>query len=235
MGPKAISISGVPSEVSMFQKHLGPAVATTSLHVNAWYHGGEHLEHAVIEVLGDIARRQIYFPDAADLKIALRSTLDGTAVDALSLTTESLVHWVIKQILVCPINWTLVCRGISASIQEVPNNTMSKFTVVSFGPSSESLFAELKGNSYASNLDLVDLSPFKSSRLDAWSTNSNDIAIVGMGVNFPKGNDTKEFWTTISEGLSAVSEVSVSSNGSSILCSWQCNLWPIVVGIQTLP
>ena len=209
MSPKAISISGVPSEVSIFQKHLGPAVATKVLHVNAWYHGGEQLEHTVSEVVGDVARRHICFPDAVDLKIALRSTLDGTAVDALSLKTETLVQWVVKQIVVCPIDWTLVCRGIAASLQEVQNDLTTEFTILSFGPSSESLFAEFKGTSDASNLNLVDLSPFRSSRSDTWPTDPNDIAIVGMGVNFPRGSDTNEFWTTISEGLSAVSEVSV--------------------------
>ena len=175
------------------------------------------MEHALSQVEQDIARRQIYFPDAVDLKIALRSTLDGTSVDALSLTTESLVQWVIRQILVCPIDWTLVCRGIATSLQEEPkNDPRTELNVISFGPSSESLFAELKRNSYASNLNLVDLSPFRSSRSDSQSTNPNDIAIVGMGVNFPRGKDTDEFWATISEGLSAVSEVSVLSNGVNV-------------------
>ena len=209
MSPKAISISGVPSEVSRFQKHLGPVVATKVLQVNAWYHGGQRLEHAVSEVVGDVARRHICFPDAVDLKVALRSTLDGTAVDALSLRAETLVQWVVKHIVVCPIDWTLVCRGIAASLQEVHSDLATEVTVLSFGPSSESLFAEFKGNPDASNLNLVDLSPFKSSKPDTWPTNPNDIAIVGMGVNFPRGSDTNEFWTTISEGLSAVSEVSV--------------------------
>lgn len=180
----------------------------------------------------DIARRQIYFPDAVDLKIALRSTLDGTVVDAPSLKTESLVQWVIRQILVRPIDWTLVCRGIATSLEEVlKKDSTTEFTVLSFGPSSDSLFAELKGCSYANSLNLVDISPFESSRSDTWSTKPNDIAIVGMGVNFPRGKDIDEFWTTISEGLTAVSEVSVLSNKYSFSILEAATL-PFVVGIK---
>ena len=81
------------------------------------------------------------------------------------------------------------------------------FKVISFGPSSESLFASFISGNLSKNLETIELSPFKINGSHPPSTNPNDIAIVGMGVNFPKGKDQEELWATISKGVSAVSDV----------------------------
>lgn len=177
--------------------------------MNAWYHGGQQLEQVVDQVLQDIDHRDIRFPASNNLRTILRSTLDGSAVYVHNIGTKNLAQWVIRQILVHPVDWTLVSQGIVSSMREkLKGNPKEKFRAISFGPSSESLLGELADKSLLNNLELVDASPFKSSIFNTRSTNPNDIAIVGMGVNYPKGKDQEELWTTLSEGLSAVSDVS---------------------------
>ncbi|KAL8719406.1 MAG: hypothetical protein Q9225_003591 [Loekoesia sp. 1 TL-2023] len=207
-GPKAISLSGRPSDISSFRNHLGSSVVTTTLLVNAWYHGGQQMEKVVNQILQDIDHRDIGFPASNDLRTIMRSTSDGSAVYAQNMGTETLAQWVIRQMLVHPVDWTLVSQGMVSSMQEkLKDNPKLQFRAISFGPSSESLLGELADNSLLDNLETIDASPFKSSIFNARSTDPKDIAIVGMGVNYPKGKDQEELWKTLSNGLSAVSDI----------------------------
>jgi acyl transferase domain-containing protein len=43
-----------------------------------------------------------------------------------------------------------------------------------------------------------------------WNTGSEDIAIVGMSVNFPLGDSAGAFWESLKNGINTVSEVSNS-------------------------
>ena len=220
-----ISLSGKPSEVAAFRDFIGSAVAITSLHVNAWYHGGEQLEGVVSEIIQDVNNRDIKFPSFTDLKTTLRSTC-GVATSANHPATNRLAHWLIRQILVNPVDWFKIWNVILSSTQGMlkRSNTLH-FKVISFGPGSESLFAGLISGTMSKNFETIELSPFKFNGSHYASTNSNDIAIVGMGVNFPKGKDQEELWATISKGVSAVSDVCspmlfmfpISYNSTSLL------------------
>ncbi|KAL9583818.1 MAG: hypothetical protein Q9212_002491 [Teloschistes hypoglaucus] len=207
-GPKAISLSGRPSEISSFRSFLGSSVATTTLLVNAWYHGGQQMEKVVHKVMQDIDHRNICFPTSKNLRTILRSTLDGSAVYAQDPGLQTLAQWVVRQMLVHPVDWPSVSQGIVSSMREkLLINPKLQFKAISFGPSSDSLFGELADKSLRNNLELINASPFKSSIFNTRSSNPNDIAIVGMGVNYPKGKDQAELWTTLSQGLSAVSDI----------------------------
>lgn len=176
--------------------------------MNAWYHGGEQLEDVVSQVMRDIDDRHINFPSFIDLRTALRSTLDGLAIHTEGLEGNTLARWVIQHILETPVDWTMVSRGIVSSMQQVLESSPTlHFKVLSFGPSSNSLIAELSDASLSSNLEVIDVSPFKFDKFHSTSINPDDIAIVGMGVDYPKGKGQEELWATISKGLSAVSEV----------------------------
>ena len=175
--------------------------------MNAWYHGGEQLESVVSHIIQDIDNRDIKFPSFTDLKTTLRSTF-GVATSANHPAASSLAHWLIRQILVNPVDWVKISREVLSSTQGMlKSNCQLRFKIISFGPSSESLFAGFISGSLSKNIETIELSPFKFNGSHSSSTKSNDIAVVGMGVNFPKGKDHEELWATISKGVSAVSDV----------------------------
>lgn len=203
----AISLSGRPSEVAAFRDFVGSAAVITNLHIDAWYHGGEQLEGVVSQIIRDIEIRHIDFPSFADLKTTLRST-SGIATPAKFPEANSLAEWIIRQILVCTVDWIKISHGVLSSMQKIlKSNSTLQFKVLSFGPSSESLFTEFISGTLSTNVETVERSPFKVNKSHTSSTNPNDIAIVGMGVNFPIGKGQEELWVTLSRGLSVVSEV----------------------------
>ena len=176
--------------------------------MNGWYHGGEQLEEVVSHVMRDVEHRHIDFPRFTDLKTSLRSTLDGSAFRMEESKGQTLAHWVIRHLLVCHVDWSMVSRQITSSMEKLlESDPTLQFTVLSFGPSSDSLTAELTGTSFSSNLQVLDLSAFQTEKCISRAINSQDVAIVGMGVNYPMGKDPEELWATLSKGLSAVSEV----------------------------
>lgn len=185
-------------------------LTTKFAHVHSWYHGGPQLEDTLRQVLQDVERRRINFPGFRDLNIPIRSTHDGSILDGRTLRTESLAEWVTRHLLIYPVDWVNACEGIIAKIAENRKSHVSiKTEIMSFGPSTESLLAYMKNQTFGPNPKYVDRSSFDSTENQYTSSinEHDDIAIVGMGVNFPKGKGPKNLWETISSGLSAVSEV----------------------------
>lgn len=192
-----VSISGPNSDLSVFKDRLGSTITTKFMHIDAWYHGGEQLESVVEEVVQDIKRQKIDLPKFENLHVPIRSTLDGSFLD-IQTSNDSLAHWVIRHILLYPVDWVKTSRNIAANQGSVAPQLFS------FGPGSESLFMAFKSDDLHPQFELQDLSSFK---YRGPSSQQDGIAIVGFGVHFPKGEGEKELWETLSKGLSAVSEV----------------------------
>lgn len=110
-----------------------------------------------------------------------------------------------------PIDWPETTKAMMASVAGVIQNQKDlKPQLLSFGPSSASLFVEFKSHEIYPQLELVDLSVFRAAKIMNTLPGQQDgIAIVGMGVHFPKGHGEEELWETLSNGLTAVSEVRV--------------------------
>lgn len=149
------------------------------------------------EVVQDTRQQQVEFPKFENLQIPIRSTLDGSILD-IQTSNDSLAHWVIRHILLYPVDWVKTSRNIAASQGSVV------LQLFSFGPGSESLFTAFRSDDLHPRFEPQDLSSFKHRGL---SSQQDGIAIVGFGVNFPKGDGEEELWETLSKGLSAVSEV----------------------------
>lgn len=79
----------------------------------------------------------------------------------------------------------------------------------SFGPGSQFLLAGAKSHSDHPRLQVQDLSSFNSlGKKSHRGVGQEGIAIVGMGLNLPKGKGSEELWQTLSNGMSAIREVS---------------------------
>ena len=162
-------------------------------------------------VLDDLEKHKISFPTFHDLRAPLRSSSDGVLFDKDTSSTKGLARWVVQQMLINSVDWPKTSSGIAAALSRViEGQEGSGPQIVSFGPSSESLFINLKAHSLSHKLQYQDLSIFKASQATSSHHSQDDIAIVGMGIHYPKGHGEDELWDTLSRGLSAVTEVSIT-------------------------
>jgi hypothetical protein len=216
-----ISISGPGPDLTAFKERCSESIVARFAHVHAYYHGGEQMCAVVNEVMGDLQTRMIGFPSICDLKMPLRSTVDGSYIMPDMLNGTTLAEYILHQLLVHPVRWTATSKCISASIMEKLNrDTDVTVRVLSFGPSSSSLLQGISSQPRHSRLHIDDLSSvkpsFKPSSGQPSYTSKDDIAIVGMAVNFPKGNGIGELWHTLSTGLNAVEEVCISCSMTNV-------------------
>lgn len=184
---------------------------TKFAHVHAWYHGGEQLESVAESVARDVHERNISFPTFGDLKRPIRSSLDGRLLDVQKVGGISFAEWVTRHLLIYPVDWIKTSHGVSAAIQHsLESHSEVKIEVVSFGPSSESLVDSIKSQVSNPKVDFSDFSSFRATEPQSKSTLQQDgVAIVGMGIEFPKGQGQKELWKTLSRAECAVQEVSL--------------------------
>lgn len=202
-----VSISGPKVDLCAFRAQAAPDLATTFAHVHGWYHGGDQLEGVVQEVLEDSRRRAVSFPSCSTPTKPIRSTLDGTLFDGSKASAEDFLGWLTRHLLVHCVNWCDTAHEIAASVRGLlEREPDAAVKILSFGPSSGSLFPDLQP--LDPRIELLDLSPFKTSGKPGLSCDYQDsVAIVGMSVHLPKGKGTEELWETLSQGLNAVHEI----------------------------
>jgi len=204
-----ISLTGPELQLEEFRQGLLSAPVTKFANVHAWYHGGEHLESTLNEVMRDVKRRNVRFPGFKDLILPVRSSSDGLIISEETTESSSYTTLVARHLLIHPVDWVKTSEGISLAVQNSLEQTRGQpVEIISFGPSTDSLFAELKNRNRDAAVTFTDRSAFKFG--EATQIRETDIAIVGMGVNFPKGNGQVQLWETLSAGLNAVSEVRIN-------------------------
>ena len=159
----------------------------------------------------DLEERMISFPSIPDLQVPMRSSYDGTISTEHTSDGPGLARWVVQQMLINPVDWLKTSSGMMTALSRVIEGQNSASPqIISLGPSSESLFINLKNHSLSHRLEYRDLSIFKAGQpMTNNQIQQDGIAIVGMGVHFPKGHGENELWNTLSNGLNAVSEVSI--------------------------
>lgn len=163
------------------------------------------MESVVDEVCQDLKQRDIPFPSFQDLLRPVRSTLDGSYIKQQG--GKPLSYCALTLLLVHPVDWHTTARSISGSISEVLNGNSSKsIELLSIGPSGSSLLFDFKQKPH-SRLQIVNWSQQDQLLKSPAVADKNAIAIVGMGINLPKGSTLPELWDTLSKCLSAVEEV----------------------------
>jgi Beta-ketoacyl synthase, N-terminal domain len=203
-----MSISGPPRDLNLLKERMN-ASATATADVHAWYHGGEELEMAVLDVARDVQRRSITFPSSAEVQKPVRSTLDGSILDPSTIDSTGFIPWVVRHLLVHCVDWSKtsqeICKTIEENLSKWPDVPIQ---IMSVGPSTAFLLSEIKATVSHPSLDLLDISPFKPNQSKtSQGSRSDDIAIVGMGINLPKSRSPEQLWETLSKGLSTVQEV----------------------------
>ncbi|GKU21831.1 unnamed protein product [Fusarium langsethiae] len=206
----SVSISGPEVELITLQRELQLLhdVTTTFAYVHGWYHGGEQLEPVVRKVEETISRRSIRFSICHGSSKPIYSTLDGTVFNIFGSSSDVLLLWLTRHLLVHCVNWRDTSQVIGTMTQNIlQQSPTSTVDILSFGPASSSIFPSIEPQS--SRIHCIDMSSFKADRGSAPqnSIRPDDIAIVGMSLKLPKGQDTAQLWETLSSGLNAVQEI----------------------------
>ncbi|KAM0234041.1 hypothetical protein ACHAP5_010219 [Fusarium lateritium] len=208
----SISISGPKHDLCLLQAELQTmsAITTTFAHVHGWYHGGEQLQSVVSEVVEDIKHRSIFLSHCSAPMKPIYSTLDGTLFDGSTRSSGDVLRWLTEHLIVHCVDWSTTSHEIAANIQttlDSDSGSETRITILSFGPSSTSLFPPFERSD--PRIEFLDVSSFKNGKklTEQSSIGRNDIAIVGMSVQLPKGKGTDELWETLSQGLNVAQEI----------------------------
>lgn len=202
-----VSLSGPPDDLKSFREQIIPDVPTAFTHIHGWYHGGTQLEAVARQVLADLHRRDICFPPCPSRAKPIRSTLNGSLFNTSDVESSELLEWLVWHLLVHRVNWRDTVVEITASIKEAVNQGLREaIKILSFGPGSSTLLSDLQFSD--PRVELLDLSLFRAQRSTELPDDYKDnIAIVGMSVNLPKGGNTDQLWESLSQGLEAVQEI----------------------------
>lgn len=208
-GPTNISISGPWSDLRDFKKLLGSPANASFAHVHGWYHGGEYFTSIVDKVMQDVQDRHVRYPCITDIVKPIRSSFDGTILDVKDRDDLKLDNWVVRHLLVYHTDWERTAQNIVSRIQEISLSGGDVLTqLVSFGPSSQLLFDEIRRKNAAPSIVVVDCSPFEMAKKNLFEPSSQEgIAIVGMGMNLPGGRTPSEMWETLSKAKDMLKEV----------------------------
>ncbi|KAF7371094.1 Non-reducing polyketide synthase terA [Mycena sanguinolenta] len=195
-----VTISGRPDLLNNFAATLGPHYVVQRMGIDTLYHSLAHANGARLDVLTDISRRGIKFPDFPELKVPIRSSFSGDSLTARTSPPTSLVELVIDMILTQPVNWDLVMAKLLESLPDTGD-----FRLLNFGPgtgllkTTERAFPHQRVRSVDATRGASD-----SNHVGA---KQEPIAIVGMAVNMPGAPNAVKLWEVLENGINTVSEI----------------------------
>ncbi|KAG1780576.1 polyketide synthase [Suillus placidus] len=200
-----VTVSGRPDILQRFSSSISISKSCT-IHpttVDALYHA--HTLHSLhAQVLADVGRHLIHFPDFSDLKYPVFSTVSGKPLLPGS-EHSSLVDAVLDTIIVSPIDWLSVVQGLGSA---VPTDAPTQ--VLNFGPSS-GLLRILDKSLSSENVTCTDVAVCASNIPDSPTGKffkQEPVAIVGMALRLPGGARTaNELWELLERGINTVSEI----------------------------
>lgn len=199
-----MSVSGEGKTLDDFKtNHLSASTTSRFANVHGYYHGGDALKETLEDVMKDVERQRIRFPTWDSLKVPVRSSLDGKYLESTTLAS-SLLEAAVQSILIDRVDWNVTSDlMIHDALDRLHQDSRATCRVLALGPNSSFLLRGFKGMPDHPRLE-ISKTPVPSSD-DGPSP--NDIAIVGMSVDFPSGKGTAELWDTMEKGLNVVQEV----------------------------
>ncbi|KAF7776218.1 hypothetical protein Agabi119p4_4611 [Agaricus bisporus var. burnettii] len=190
---RSVTISGRPDVLEAFSRTTPSSVAIHKTTVNCLYHF--HLHSATLQqLLCDVVTRGIAFPNYADIRVPIRSTLTGLALS--SKNAGSIIEAVIEMIITQPVNWDLVVEEV---VKAAPMD--KNIRLLNVGPGT-GLTRNLGKSFSREHVSFLDLATEKLTR-----AKQNPIAIVGMGVHMPGARSVEELWHILEDGINTISEV----------------------------
>lgn len=204
---RTFSLAGSGHSLQDFRENYLPKnIEARSANVHGYYHGGTSISATTkTEILEDVARRVIGFPNWEHLVLPIRSTSNGTYITQNEHQT-SVLETVLDLMLMQPVEWQkLSVSLVTDAEKKLEQDSLSSYQILAIGPNAKSLLPAMRGSRHP-RLNVTNMT---SASINNFT--SDDIAIVGMGVNFPSGDGVSQFWNTIKEGLNVVSEVTFES------------------------
>jgi hypothetical protein len=201
MDDQSVTISGHPDSLAAFSLIIPSGLTIHRPALSTLYHSPVHVGGARSQVLADIKRRQICFPDFKDIKFPVRSTFTGCLIDD-KVQCGSLVESVVDMLLTQPVNWNVVAAELGKAI---PNGTPVRFLNV--GPGT-GLARSMERSLSKELVSLVDLSLENgNSKEGEFVAKQVPIAIVGMAVNMPGAPNADALWKVLEQGINTISDV----------------------------
>ncbi|KAJ6454535.1 putative polyketide synthase [Mycena vitilis] len=186
-----VTVSGRPDTVAKFALTLPSRYDVHQTTLDTLYHCPSHANDVRQQIIKDIARRGIKFPDFQDLKAAIRSTYTGEVLSG----PASLVELVVDMIVIQPGNWNVVVQKLVQAAQDE-----AIINVLNFGPGRAPLKA--LDRAFAGRVSSRD-----AQRGGHVVAKQEPIAIVGMSVNLPSAPNTDKLWEVLENGINTISEV----------------------------
>jgi hypothetical protein len=152
------------------------------------------------QILEDLDRRGVHFPDYTDLKAPIRSTFSGDVINQ-ETASGTLVETILDMVLLLPVNWNLVVDGLARSVPDaVP------VSLINFGPGVGIARGVEKRFPYG-KVSILDVTLDPSSPSPSPAPARDAIAVIGMAVDMPGATDATELWSVLEKGLNLASEV----------------------------
>ncbi|KAL6711554.1 polyketide beta-ketoacyl-synthase [Coniothyrium glycines] len=203
LSEQVITIAGEGGSLQKLAKERMPARARSRFaNIHGYYHGGENMESLVNEVLKDVERRDIEFPGWGSLRFAVRSAMDGNCLTRQT-SSMSLLETILDHILVKRVDWrTTATKLMQETLERINLDVASRCRVLAMGPNSKSLLRAMDSSPTNARLRVVvfDSKPGDGPQPD-------DIAIVGISINYPSGKNLDSLWEVLENRLNLVEEI----------------------------
>ncbi|KAK4244019.1 hypothetical protein C7999DRAFT_35640 [Corynascus novoguineensis] len=174
-------------------------------HVHALYHRGPQSENAVREVLKDVERRNISFPDWRSLHAPILSAAGGRhmgPIPATPLASTGLLEQALRNMFIDKVDWRRTSANLRDHVTErLRGDSLAAYRIIGLGPGSRSLLKSLGGDSLPTGLRVVD------SFAESLAPAPDDIAVIGLSVNIPGGKGQDQFWQLLSGAMTTVTEI----------------------------
>lgn len=180
-------------------------------HVHALFHRGEEMRGVLEQTLRDIDTRGIKFPDWNSLHSPVRAATDGDLWIPGSSRSHCLVEAALRSIFNDQVDWRSTSQKMGDSLcNRFRCDSDAKYRILGFGPGSRSLLQFARELSIQHRLEVID-----NVAGSMKSASGDDIAIVGLSVNYPGAKGQKQFWHLLAEGTNVASEVSESQESNA--------------------
>lgn len=179
------------------------------------------MEEVVQDIVRDVERLRIPFPDWNAVKVPIRSTVDGCLLDSTHPQSNTLLDAALRCMLIHPVDWhTTVSNILESASQRLELNGDLCSRILALGPNGSSLLTSAKSTTLHPRLQIEHMyvttpcdrplltfqSPAsKSIGSDSWR--KSDIAIVGMSADIPGSEDLHAFWDMLHNSTNVATEV----------------------------
>ncbi|KAF2280129.1 ketoacyl-synt-domain-containing protein [Westerdykella ornata] len=203
LSEKVISVSGEGEALREFKAECLPeGTRSRFANIHGFYHGGEALHEVLEDVKRDVDGQGIRISSWKSLKLPVRSALNGEYFKP-NTSSATLLEAVLKHILVDQVDWSTTSDAIlSTLVHQLHQDQSLQYKIIPVGPNTKPLLRAIKSGREHPRLRIA--SP-TSKPIDGPS--ADDIAIVGMSVNYPSGQGPEQLWDTLERGLNSVQEI----------------------------